>query len=85
MKGGLHEEHSRAGMGGFVDGELIEDFAMVSLLCDAMRLTDESRLCNRCQDESEPIAAILMLEADEKAWLLCGPCLRDLPREGLVD
>jgi len=85
MKGGLHEEHSRAGCGSFVDGELIEDSAMISFLCDAMRLADESRSCNRCQDESEPIAAILMLEADEKAWLLCGPCLRDLPREGLVD
>jgi uncharacterized CHY-type Zn-finger protein len=64
---------------------LIEDSAAIGLLCEAMRFGAEAQCCNRCHDESEPIAAILMLEADEKAWLLCGSCLRDLPREGLID
>lgn len=66
----------------FVSGELIEDGNIVRRLCQVMHCEDEA--CYRCHDDSEPIAAILMLDEDEKAWLLCGSCVRDLPREGVV-
>ncbi|HJU29671.1 MAG TPA: hypothetical protein VJ718_10900 [Candidatus Binataceae bacterium] len=66
----------------FVDGELIEDCDTIRMVCGAIGCDDEP--CDRCGDEWEPIVAILMLEGSEKAWLLCGACVRDLPREGVV-
>jgi hypothetical protein len=79
---GLDEESSQDEHDRFVDGELIEDCDTIRRLCHAMHCEDEP--CYRCRDDSEPIAAILMLDEDEKAWLLCASCLRDLPREGLI-
>lgn len=79
---GLDVECSGDEHDSFVDGELIEDCDTIRRLCHAMRCEDEP--CYRCRDESEPIAAILMLDDDEKAWLLCAACVRDLPREGVI-
>jgi hypothetical protein len=79
---GLDEECSVADHDSFVDGELIEDSDTIRRLCHALRCEDEP--CYRCQNDSEPIAAILMLDEEQKAWLLCASCVRDLPREGLV-
>jgi len=79
---GLDGECSLDERDSFVDGELIEDCDTIVRLCHAMRCEDEP--CYRCHDDSEPIAAILMLDEEEKAWLLCASCVRELPREGVL-
>ena len=67
-----------------VDGELIDHRAAVVAACAFIAAAGVPAICTRCQDCDEPIAAVLLLEADERAWLLCGPCRRRLPCAGIV-
>lgn len=70
-----------------MDGDLIN----VAIVTDRARLADLSAeiraaggmmVCDRCDDIHRIIAGILVLHESEEAWVLCGPCLRQIPLQG---
>jgi hypothetical protein len=63
-----------------VEVELIEDSLKLAALAAAVRLTGESLVCRRCMDENEVIAGILVIDAMDEQWALCGPCWREMPQ-----
>jgi hypothetical protein len=36
-------------------------------------------ICDRCQDSSELVIAVLEVYELDQSWALCGPCMRELP------
>ncbi|MGD0288771.1 MAG: hypothetical protein ABSC63_03815 [Candidatus Binataceae bacterium] len=60
--------------------ELIEDSLKVAALAAAVRLEGETLVCQRCMNEDEVIAGVLVIDAMDEQWALCGPCWRELPQ-----
>jgi hypothetical protein len=63
-----------------VEIELIEDSLKVAALAAAVRLKGETLVCQRCMNENETIAGVLVIDAMDEQWALCGPCWREIPR-----
>jgi hypothetical protein len=59
--------------------ELIEDSIRVAALADAVRSRGGTLVCQRCMDENEVIAGVLVIGAINEQWALCGPCWREIP------
>jgi hypothetical protein len=62
-----------------VEIELIEDSMKVAALAALLRSRGETLVCQRCMDESEVIAGVLVIDAMDEQWPLCGPCWREMP------
>jgi hypothetical protein len=60
--------------------KLIEDQATLSELSAMARAKGGMLICHRCSDLTGVIAGIVVIPANEEAWVLCGPCLRQMPR-----
>ena len=69
----------------FVDGQVVENRSIVATLCSVIAAQGASLTCTRCQNPDEPIAAIVIVESMEQAWLACAECSRELPRARLID
>ena len=41
---------------------------------------EDELICDRCLDAEEPLAAMLVIEAIDQTFALCGTCTRELPR-----
>ena len=67
-----------------VDVGLIGDAATVAAICAEVSSSGSLLVCNGCRDIEAPIAGVLVIDHDEEAWALCGPCIRKLPVEGAV-
>ena len=63
-----------------VEIELIEDHVKVAALAAAVRSKGKTLVCQRCLDASEVIAGVLVIDAMDEQWALCGPCWRELPQ-----
>jgi hypothetical protein len=63
-----------------VEIELIEDSLTVAALAAAVRSKGKNLVCQRCLDENEVIAGVLVIDAMDEQWALCGPCWRELPQ-----
>ena len=63
-----------------VEIELIEDFLKVAALAAAVRSIGKTLVCRRCQNEDEVIAGVLVIDAMDEQWELCGPCWREMPQ-----
>ena len=59
-----------------VDAQPVTPAAIEALL--ASREEDEL-ICDRCLDAEEPLAAMLVIEAIDQTFALCGTCTRELP------
>jgi hypothetical protein len=59
--------------------ELIEDPCLLAELSARYRSIGHMLVCDRCGDEEELIAAVLVLLGSGKVWPLCGLCLRQMP------
>ncbi|HJU28190.1 MAG TPA: hypothetical protein VJ718_03410 [Candidatus Binataceae bacterium] len=68
-----------------VNGEVIEDRSIVAQLCSEIAAQGVQIACSRCGVVDEPIAAIVIVESVQSAWLACAECWRKLPRARLVD
>jgi hypothetical protein len=66
------------------DIELMTDRAVLEDLSDVFRGQGSMLVCHFCDDVSEIIAGILVDKESEKAWVLCGPCLRQVPLQGTL-
>jgi len=64
--------------------ELMTDRAALENLSEAFRAKGNILVCHVCDDVSELIAGVLVVRASEEAWVLCGPCLRKIPMQGLL-
>lgn len=63
-----------------VEIELIEDALKVAALAAAVRSRGETLICQRCLNEDEIIAGVLVIDAMDEQWALCGPCWREIPQ-----
>jgi hypothetical protein len=63
-----------------VEIELIEDSLKVAALAAAVCLNGETLVCQRCMNENEVIAGVLIIDAMDEQWALCGPCWREMPQ-----
>lgn len=63
-----------------VEIELIVEPSRVALFTAAARSRGETPVCQRCLNEDEIIAGLLVIEAMHEQWALCGPCWRELPK-----
>jgi len=63
-----------------VEIELIEDPSSVAALSAKVRSKGEMLVCRRCMDASEVIAGVLVINAMDEHWALCGPCWREMPQ-----
>ena len=63
-----------------VEVELIEDSLKLAALAAAVRSMGETLVCQRCLNENEVIAGVLVIDAIDEQWALCGPCWREIPR-----
>lgn len=64
------------------DIELMTDRATLENLSDVCRGKGSMLVCHLCDDVSEIIAGILVVRESGEAWVLCGPCLRQVPVQG---
>jgi hypothetical protein len=64
------------------DVELMTDRAALENLSGVFRAQGSMMVCHICDDVSELIAGILVVRANEEAWVLCGPCLRTIHVQG---
>ena len=62
-----------------VEIELMTDQASLASLSSVFRNQGSMMVCHRCDDVSELIAGIILDNESEEAWVLCGPCLREIP------
>jgi hypothetical protein len=65
-----------------VDIELMTDQASLASLSSLFRNQGSVMVCHRCDDVGELIAGIIVDNATEEAWVLCGPCLQAIPLRG---
>jgi len=65
-----------------VDIELMTDQASLANLSSVFRNQGSMMVCHGCDDVGEIIAGIIVDNATEEAWVLCGPCLRAIPLRG---
>ena len=63
-----------------VEVELIEDSLQVAALAAAVRSKGKTLVCRRCMNENEIIAGVLVIDAMDEQWALCGPCWREIPQ-----
>ena len=63
-----------------VEIELIEDSLKLAAIAAAVHLKGERMVCQRCMNEDEVIAGVLVIDAMDEQWALCGPCWREMPR-----
>jgi hypothetical protein len=63
-----------------VEIELIEDASSFAALSAHVRSKGEMLVCRRCMDASEIIAGVLVIDATDEHWALCGPCWREMPQ-----
>jgi hypothetical protein len=80
-----HSEVCSPELNDLLDGEVIEERSMVVQLCSMMAAEGVTLACSRCSSVDEPIAAIVIIESVERAWLACAECWRKLPRTRLAD
>jgi hypothetical protein len=66
------------------DVELMTDRTSLENLSDVFRAQGNILVCHLCDDVSELVAGILVVRASEEAWVLCGPCLRKVPMQGVL-
>jgi hypothetical protein len=64
------------------DIEVMTDQATLADLSNLFRDQGSMMVCHRCDDVSAIIAGILVVKETEEAWVLCGPCLREIPLHG---
>jgi hypothetical protein len=62
-----------------IEIELIEDASMVAAYTAELRSKGEMLVCRRCNDATEVIAGVLVIDLTGERWALCGPCWRELP------
>jgi hypothetical protein len=62
--------------------ELMTDRTSLQNLDDVFRTQGSILVCHLCDDVTEIIAGVLVVRASEEAWVLCGPCLRQVPLDG---
>jgi hypothetical protein len=62
-----------------IEIELFEDALSVAALLSQVRSKGETPVCRRCMDETETIAGVLVIDAIDERWALCGPCWREMP------
>jgi hypothetical protein len=67
-----------------VEVELIEDSLKLAALSAAVRSKGETLVCQRCMNEDEVIAGVLVIEATDEQWALCGPCWREMPQGAFI-
>lgn len=60
--------------------ELIEDASSVAALSAEVRSKGQMLVCRRCMDASEIITGVLVIDATDEHWALCGPCWREMPQ-----
>jgi len=66
-----------------VDVVFVRDMASLTAIC--AEVGDGTLLvCNGCGDIEALIAGVLIVDAAEEAWVLCGACIRKLPFGGPV-
>ncbi len=65
-----------------IDIEVLQDQQSLNVLSAG----SEGRLlvCHRCLDVTEVIAGTLIMHESQEAWVVCGPCLRQLPLQGCL-
>jgi len=71
-------------MADFLDLELVDDREIVAALAAETSSFGRLLICHGCGDVEALIVAFLVLEQEEKAWPLCGRCVRMLPFQGAV-
>jgi len=67
-----------------VDLELVEDREIVAAVSAQMGSVGRLLICYGCGDVEALIVGFLVREQEEKAWPLCGRCMRMLPFQGAV-
>jgi hypothetical protein len=63
-----------------VEIELIEEYSKVAAFTAAVRSRGATLICQRCLNEDEVIAGVMVIDAIDQQWALCGPCWRELPQ-----
>jgi hypothetical protein len=67
-----------------IDIEVLQDQQSLNVLSAALGSEGRLLVCHRCLDVTEVIAGILIMHESEEAWVVCGPCLRQLPLQGCL-
>jgi hypothetical protein len=78
----MFSEANGAGNQDLADVELMTDQETLADLSSIFRDHGGMMVCHRCDDVSEVIAGIIVVKETEEAWVLCGPCLRQMPLQG---
>ena len=67
-----------------IEIELIEDVSKVAALAAAVRSKGATLICQRCMNEEEEIAGVMVIDAMDEQWALCGPCWREMPQGAYI-
>jgi hypothetical protein len=78
----MFSEANGADSQGMDEVELMTDQESLADLSSMFRDQGGMLVCHRCDDVSEIIAGIVVVKETEEAWVLCGPCLRQMPLQG---
>ena len=62
--------------------ELLTERATIENLSALLRSRGSMLVCHLCDDPSAIIVGILVVRESEEAWVLCGPCMRQIPVQG---
>jgi hypothetical protein len=62
--------------------ELMSDQPSLQRLSHLVQEAGRLLVCHRCHDIGAVIAGVLIIPGSEEAWVLCGPCMRQVPLEG---
>jgi hypothetical protein len=65
-----------------IDVELMTDPASLASLSAEIAAEGGMLVCHRCDDIRRLIAGVLIMRESEEAWVLCGPCLGNIPLQG---
>ena len=67
-----------------IDIEVMVDREGLAALSAVICSEGQLLVCHRCRDVDEIIAGIVVMREVEEAWVLCGPCLREIPVQGCL-
>jgi len=73
---------ARQGSRELLDVELMSDCDSLARLSKVARAHGRLLICHRCRDIDSVIAGVLIIHDRDEAWVLCGPCLSEVPLEG---
>jgi hypothetical protein len=63
---------------------LISDRETIAKLADAASADNSLLVCHGCEEVDRIVVGVLVIRETEEAWMLCGPCLRQISVQGQI-